>query len=227
MTALEVLAVIQVLGAVAAVALLAYSLRVGRDSARLHRETLEAAGRAARSQHETAEALRAAMDSARRAQELAGRPALRLAWEVRGRVPDVGHSPVVFAATVTNVGHGTAVIESVRMLTHGVVRLEYSRAEAEELERLKEQFDREVFRSIAGTGLATLEAHLTLAGLSDGTRALEVGGKLDLLRVQLYAHQSELLEHGLEAASVEVSYRSLTGARFETAQQFADLRDQP
>jgi hypothetical protein len=225
--ALEGLAIVQAVAAVAAVALLAYALKVGRDSVRLHKEALESMSRAARSQHDTAEALAEAMDSARRAQELAARPVLKLAWEVRGRVPDVGHSPVVFAASVTNVGHGTAVLERVRILTRGVVRLDYSSTEGDAHERLKGEFDREVFRSIAGTEIATLEARLTLAPLTDGTRALEVGGKLDVFRVQLYAHQAELLEHGLEAATVEVSYRSLAGARFETAQQFADLREGP
>ncbi|HTW37640.1 MAG TPA: hypothetical protein VMD49_03650 [Steroidobacteraceae bacterium] len=222
---LEVLAIVQALATLAAVALLAYALKVGRDSVRLHKEALESASRTAHIERATAEALAAAMDATRRAQELAARPVLRLAWDVRGRVPDVGHTPVVFAASVTNVGHGTAVIESVRLLTHGVVRVAYSSAEGDELERLKAEFDREVFRSITGTDLATLEAHLTLAQLTDGTRALEVGGKLDVLRVQLYAHQAELLEHGLEAVSVQVSYRSLAGTRFETAEQFADLRE--
>lgn len=221
----EALAAVQALAAVGAVGLLAYAFKVGRDSVRLHKEALDSASRTALSERETAAALAAAMDSARRVQELAARPVLRLAWDVRGRVPDVGHSPVVFAASVTNVGHGTAVLERVRMLTHGAVRIEYSSAEGDELERLKEEFDREVFRSITGTGLATLEAHLTLAQLTDGTRALEVGGKLDILRVQLYAHQAELLEHGLEALSIQLAYRSLAGARFESAEQFADLRE--
>jgi len=197
---LEVLAIVQALATLAAVALLAYALKVGRDSVRLHKEALESASRTAHIERATAEALAAAMDATRRAQELAARPVLRLAWDVRGRVPDVGHTPVVFAASVTNVGHGTAVIESVRLLTHGVVRVAYSSAEGDELERLKAEFDREVFRSITG-------------------------GKLDVLRVQLYAHQAELLEHGLEAVSVQVSYRSLAGTRFETAEQFADLRE--
>jgi hypothetical protein len=227
MTTLEALAAVQALSAAAVVALLAYGVKAARESARLHKEALEAMSRAARSQHEAAEALHAAMDSARRAQELASRPVLRFSWEVRGRVPDVGHSPVVFAAAVTNVGHGTAVIERVRILTQGVLRIEYSSAEGEELERLKEHFDREVFQRIAGTQMETLSAHLTLAQLTDSTRALEVGGRLDIFRLQLYAHQAELLEHGLESAAVHVSYRSLAGARFEAADQFADLKDGP
>jgi hypothetical protein len=224
MTAFEVLAALEALAVCATLALLGYALKVARDSARLHRESLEAASRTASSQHDTATALASAMDAARRAQALAARPALRFAWEVRGRVPDVGHSPVVFAACVTNVGHGTAVIERVRILTHGSVRLEYSSAEGEGLERLKEDFDREVFRNLAGTALSTLAAHLTLAPLTDSTRALEVGGKLDIFRVQLYAHQAELFEQGLQAAGVHLSYRSLSGARFESAEQFEDLR---
>jgi hypothetical protein len=226
MSALEVLAAVQALSAAAVVALLAYGLKAARESARLHKEALEAASRAARSQHDAAEALHAAMDSARRAQELASRPVLRFSWEVRGRV-DVGHSPVVFAAAVANVGHGTAVIERVQILTQGVLRMEYSSCESEELERLKAEFDREVFQRIAGARMETLSAHLTLAPLTDSTRALEVGGRLDIFRLQLYAHQAELLENGLEAAAVHVSYRSLTGARFEAAEQFADLKDGP
>jgi type II secretory pathway pseudopilin PulG len=227
MTSLEVLAAVAVLGIAATVALLVQGLRVWRESARLQREAVEAASRAARSQYDAAEALRAAIESARRTQELAARPVLRFSWEVRGRVPDVGHSPVVFAATVTNVGHGTAVIEQVRILTQGVARVTYSSAEGDGLERLKEELDREVFQRIAGASLEALSAHLTLAPLTDSTRALEVGGRLDIFRVQLYAHQAQLVEYGLEAAAVHVSYRSLAGARFEASEQFADLKDGP
>lgn len=221
MTGVELLAAVQVLGLVAAVALLAYGLRVWRESARLQKESIEAASRAAASQHAAAETLRVTLESARFAQELAFRPALRFSWEVRGHVPDVGHAPVVFAATVTNVGHGTAVIERVRILTDGIARLEYSKAEGDEHARLAEEFDREVFQRMAGTRLETLSAQLTLAPLSDTTRALEVGGRLDVFRVQLYAHQAELLESSLAAATVHVSYRSLAGTRFEAAEQFA------
>ncbi len=227
MTPLEVLAGVAVLGVAATVALLAQGLRVWRESARLQKEAVEAASRAARSQHDAAEALHAAMESARRSQELAARPVLRFSWDVRGRVPDVGHSPVVFAATVTNVGHGTAVIERVRILTQGVLRLTYSSTEGDGLEHLNDEFDREVFQRIAGTRMETLSAHLTLAPLTDSTRALEVGGRLDIFRMQLYAHQAELLERGLESAAVHVSYRSLGGARFEASEQFADLKDDP
>jgi len=216
MTALELLIAVQALSAVAVVALLAWCLGVVRESTRLHREALEAASRAARSQHEAAEVVRATVESAWRVQELAARPVLRFGWEVRGRVPDVGHSPVVFAACVTNVGHGTA---------HGTLRLDYTRAEGADLADLEAAFDREVFQRIVGTGLETLSAHLTLAPLGDDTRALEVGGRLDLVRVRLYAHQAELLEGGLQAASVNVVYRSLAGARFESGEQFADLQD--
>jgi hypothetical protein len=74
---------------------------------------------------------------------------------------------------------------------------------------------------MAGTRLETLSAQLTLAPLTDSTRALEVGGRLDVFRVQLYAHQAELLESSLAAATVHVSYRSLAGTRFEAAEQFA------
>jgi hypothetical protein len=224
MTGVELLATVQVLSLIAAVALLAHGLRVWRESARLQKEAIEAASRAAASQHAAAETLRITLESARFAQELAFRPALKFSWEVRGHIPDVGHSPVVFAATVTNVGHGTAVIERVRILTQGVARLEYSNAEGEELARLAEEFDREVFQRLAGTRLETLAAQLTLAPLTDSARALEVGGRLDIFRLQLYAHQAELLEPNLAAATVHLSYRSLAGARFETAEQFAQSR---
>jgi len=224
MTAVELLAAVQVASLVAVIALLARALPVWRESARLQKEAIEAASQAAASQHAAAETLRITLESARFAQELAFRPALRVAWEVRGHVPDVGHSPVVFAATVTNVGHGTAVIERVRLFLQGVARLEYSKAEGEELERLKEEFDREVFQVLAGARMEDLAAQFTLAPLTDSTRALEVGGRLDLLRVQLYAHQAELLERSLAAAGVHVSYRSLAGTRFEAPEQFTQPR---
>ena len=222
MTLIAALAAVQVLSLVAVVAMLTYALRAWRESALLQRESVEAASRAAASQHAAAETLRITLESARFAQELAFRPALRFSWEVRGHVPDVGHSPVVFAATVTNVGHGTAIIERVRILTQGAVRLEYSQAEGEGLERLAEDFDREVFQRLAGTDMQTLAAQLTLAPLTDSTRALEVGGRLDLFSVQLYAHQAELLQAGLPRATVHLTYRSLAGTRFEAAEQFAD-----
>jgi hypothetical protein len=224
MMSIEVLAALQVASLVAVVALLAHALRVWRESARLQKESIEAASRAAASQHAAAETLRITLESARFAQELAFRPALRFSWEVRGHIPDVGHSPVVFAATVTNVGHGTAVIERVRILIQGVERLAYSNVEGEELGRLKEEFDREVFQPLAGTRMETLSAQLTLAPLADSTRALEVGGRLDVFHVQLYAHQAELLEHRLAAATVHLSYRSLAGTRYEAADQFSGTK---
>jgi len=209
-------------GAAAAVVLL-YALMVLRESSRAYKAAAEAVRESARLHERAAEASRAALQAAQRMQELASRPALKLFVDIRGHVPDVSNAPVIFCACAANVGHGTAVIERVRVSYGGAVRVEYT-GTGGDVGRLQEQFDREVFQRITGVGLEALSAQLTYAVLTDSTRALEVGGRLELFSVQLFAHNAHILERGFRELGVGIGYRSLSGAWFETAEQFAGLR---
>ena len=220
---------VQAAAALATLGLLVYALRLQRESARAQEKTARAALELGRLQRESLETLRTAADatrhaveSARQAQELALRPVLRLSLEVRGLIPDVGNTPVVFAGCVVNVGHGTAIIERVQLSAREVAHLDY-RTTAGSEQQLEEQFDRDLFRSLAGAKLEDLSAHLTLTPLIDSTRALEVGGRLDLFRLQVFAHNADLVEQACRGLGIAVEYRSLTGASFDASEQFAGL----
>jgi hypothetical protein len=75
--------------------------------------------------------------------------------------------------------------------------------------------------------LTDLSAHLTLTPLIDSNRALEVGGRVDLFRLQVFAHNADLVEEACRGLGITVQYRSLTGACFDASEQFAGLRRLP
>jgi hypothetical protein len=64
---------------------------------------------------------------------------------------------------------------------------------------------------------------LTVTALADEARALEASAALDLLRVQVYAHNADAVEQGLETLSAVVRYRDLDGGHYTSAEQFRSL----
>ncbi|HTV49744.1 MAG TPA: hypothetical protein VME21_01080 [Steroidobacteraceae bacterium] len=218
---------LQALAALGALGLLAWALHTQRANAEAQRQINADVREIARLQAAASESLRSAVESARLAQELALRPVLRLSLEVRGLIPDVGHTPVVFAGCVANVGHGTAIVERVRLAAREIAHLDYTTTAGSAQQQLEEQFDRDLFRSLSGAKLTDLSAHLTLTPLLDSNRALEVGGRVDLFRLQVFAHNADLVEEACRGLGISVQYRSLTGACFDASEQFSGLRRLP
>jgi hypothetical protein len=196
--------------AVAAVALV-YGLWLQRGQA-------QAARQIAALQAESIQSARAAVEAAARVQRLAARPVLKVGLVVQG-LSDVGRTPVVFALRVENVGHGTAVIEAVTLRVRGVPALTYGPG-AEDLEA---RCAAEVFQRAVGASVQSLSGQLRVAALTDDARALQAAGSLDLLRVQVFAHNAEAVEQGLTTLSAAVGYRDLDGGRYTSTEQFRSL----
>ncbi len=182
-----------------------------RETARL---SLQAAGL----QAESIQSARAAVEAAARVQRLAARPVLKVGLSVDG-LADVGRTPVVFALRIQNVGHGTAVLEEVRLRVRGEPALSYGPG-ANDLEG---RFDAQVFRRAVGASVQSLSGQLRMVALTDDARALEAAGALDLLRVQVFAHNADAVEQGLATLSAEISYRDLDGGRYLSTEQFRSL----
>lgn len=210
--------------AVAAVALV-YALWLQRGQSRAARAAGEAARESARLSLQAAElqaasiqSARAAIEAAARVQRLAARPVLKVGLAVQG-LSDVGRTPVIFALRVQNVGHGTAVLEEVRLRVRGQPALTYGVGTDELAGRL----DAQVFQIAVGASVESLSGKLQVLALTDEVRALEAAGSLDLLRVQVFAHNAEAVEQGLATVSAEVSYRDLDGGRYTSSEQFRSL----
>jgi hypothetical protein len=210
--------------AVAAVAL-AYALWLQRGQSGAARAAGEAARESARLSLQAAElqaasiqSARAAIEAAARVQRLAARPVLKVGLAVQG-LSDVGRTPVIFALRVQNVGHGTAVLEEVRLRVRGQPALTYGVGTDELAGRL----DAQVFQIAVGASVESLSGKLQVLALTDEVRALEAAGSLDLLRVQVFAHNAEAVEQGLATVSAEVSYRDLDGGRYTSSEQFRSL----
>lgn len=218
-------AMVQALAGAAAAVALVYALwlqrgqsRAAREAGEVARDTARLALQAAELQAQAIQSARAAVEAAARVQRLASRPVLRIGLAVQG-LGDVGRTPVVFALRVQNVGHGTAVIEEVRLRVRGEPALSYDTATA----GLAQRVDSEVFQRAVGASLRSLSADLHVMPLTDDARALEAAGSLDLLRVQVFAHNAEAVEQGLTTLSAEVGYRDLDGGRYTSAEQFRSL----
>jgi hypothetical protein len=181
-----------------------------RETARLSVQAAELHARALAS-------ATAAVEAATRIQRLAARPVLKIGLDVQG-LSDLGRTPVVFALRARNVGHGTAVIEQVRLLIRGEPVLTYGPDTAD----LPARIDREVFLRAVGASVQSLSGKLHVMALRDDARALEAAGSLDLLRVQVFAHNAETVEQGLAMLSAEVGYRDLDGRRYTSADQFKE-----
>jgi hypothetical protein len=187
-----------------------------RDTARLSLQ-------AAQLQAQSIQSARAAVEAAARVQRLAARPALKIGLSVQGLSSDVGRTPVVFALRLQNVGHGTAVIEQVGLLIRGAPALTYGSGAAETPEDLARRIERDVFQRAVGSSLQALSGKLRVTALADEARALEAAGSLDLLRVEVFAHNADAVEQGLETLSAIVSYRDLDGGHYTSAEQFRSL----
>ena len=189
--------------------------QAARAAGEAARETARLSLQAAELQAESIQAARATVAAAARVQQLAARPVLKVGLAVLGS-GDVGRTPVVFALRVQNVGHGTAVIDVVRLRVRGERALTYGTGANE----LDERVDSDVFQRAVGTSVRSLSGRLHVTALTDDARALEAAGSLDLLRVQVFAHNAEAVEQGLAQLSAEIDYRDLDGGRYTSTDQF-------
>jgi hypothetical protein len=214
-------------GAVVAVAAVAvvyalWLLRGQSESARVAgevaRETARLSLRAAELHAQSIQSATAVVAAAARVQRLAARPVLKVGLAVQG-LSDVGRTPVVFALRVRNVGHGTAVIDEVRLRVRGESVLTYDSGAQD----LAGRIDAEVFQRAVGASVQSLSGKLEVPTLTDAVRAVEAAGSLDLLRVQVFAHNAETVEQGLETVDAEVVYRDLDGGQFVSTDQFRSL----
>lgn len=208
--------------ALTALALL-WGLWLQRSQWHAARETARLSAQSAQLQAQSMESARAAIEAAARVQRLAVRPVLKIGLSVQGLTSDVGRTPVVFALRLQNVGHGTAVIEQVEFLIRGVPALSYGSGAAESTDEVRRRIETEVFQRAVGASLQALSGKLTVTALSDDARALEAAGSLDLLRVQVFAHNADAVEQGLETLSAVVRYRDLDGGHYSSAEQFRSL----
>src|ERR1700760_614425 len=106
-------------------------LHGAREAGAAARETARLSVQAGELQAQAIQAARAAIEAAARVQRLAARPVLKIGLSVEGLTSDVGRTPVVFALRLTNVGHGTAVIEQVALLVRGAPAASYGGGSAE------------------------------------------------------------------------------------------------
>lgn len=222
--------VVQAVAVTATVIALIYGLWLQRSQTHVSRAAAEAARESARLSLQAAElqaqsiqSARATVEAAARVQRLAARPVLKIGLTVQGLTGGAGRNPVVFALRLHNVGHGTAVIDQVRMAVRGEPVLTYGSGLAATRAELAERMETEVFRRAVGSSLQALSGKLTVTALADDARALEASGGLDLLRVQVFAHNADAVEQGLETVSAEVSYRDLDGGEYTSAEQFRSL----
>jgi len=182
------------------------------------RETARLSLQAAQLQAQSIQSARAVVEAATRVQRLAARPVLKVGFAVQG-LSDVGRTPVVFALRLQNVGHGTAVIEEVQLWVRGELALAYGVGATD----LAGRIDAAVFQRAVGASVQSLSGKLTVTPLTDDARALEAAGSLDLLRVQVFAHNAEAVEQGLTTLSAAVGYRDLDGGRYTSTEQFRSL----
>jgi hypothetical protein len=207
--------VLVIVVAATAMALL-YGLWLARDTARLSLKTAQLHAQAVPS-------LQAAVEAAARVQRLATRPVLKIGLTIQGLSSDVGRTPVVFALRLQNVGHGTAVLEQIELRVRGAPVLSYGGGVAESNAELAARIESQVFAPAVGASLQALSGKLTVTALADEARALEASAALDLLRVQVYAHNADAVEQGLETLSAVVRYRDLDGGHYTSAEQFRSL----
>lgn len=216
--------VVQSIAVVLIAAMLGYSLWLLRSQLHTARDSARLALQAAELQAQTIQSARAAVEAAARVQRLAARPVLKIGLNVQGLSTDVGRTPVVFALRVHNVGHGTAVIEEVQLWVRGELALAYGSAGAGGDPVLNQRIEAEVFQRAVGASLQALSGKLTVTQLTDEARALEASGAVDLLRVQVFAHNADAVEQGLQALSAVVAYRDLDGGHYSSAEQFRSLQ---
>lgn len=173
-------------------------------------------------QREATQAAREAAESAEKAQHIQVRPALRLEWGERPVLPG-NNVPIVLSHVAHNIGHGTALIERIRLLEHGNLRVEFHDTRGIE-QRLIDQFD-ELFQVLMGVRMGTIPVELSIPPLTDIDRGLEVGARRVLFELRIPGdHVRRIVARFRERSSAQVVYRSLAGEEFNTEQQFADVR---
>jgi hypothetical protein len=179
---------------------------------------------AVNAQQEATAAAKAAAESADKAQRTQVRPALSLEWDQRREFPAI-NAPILLSHTIRNVGHGTALIESIGLFERGNLRLEFH--DTRDLEqKLAEQFDVEIFQRLEGVLMRSIPVELYIPPLTDIDRALEVGATRTLFKLKIPdEHAPRIASKFREHSSARILYRSLTGDEFSTAQQFADVRN--
>lgn len=175
-------------------------------------------------QREATAAAREAAESADRAQRIQIRPALRIALDEQCGANPNG-TPSILTLSVRNVGHGTAVIDRVKLFQFGNLSLDYNETYGFE-QKLSEQFEAAIFVPLAGLPLSGAAAGLMLPPLRDSTRALEVGATRELFGLRIGTPAASRIVARFHAGlTAHVVYRSLAGDEFSTDQQFADLRE--
>jgi hypothetical protein len=203
--------------------------QAARIAGEVARETARLSLKAAELQAQSVQSAQAVVEAAARVQRLATRPALKIGLAVQGPVGDLGRTPVFFALRLRNVGHGTAVIDEVRLLVRGEAALTYGSElaagadRAAGIEELSRRIESQVFQPAVGSSLQSLSGRLTVLPLAEEARALEAAGSVDLFQVQVFAHNAEMVEQGLATLSAEVSYRDLDGGHYTSAEQFRSL----
>jgi hypothetical protein len=203
--------------------LLRAQTRAARAAGEAARDTASLTLKAAELQSRAIQSAAAVVEAAARVQRLAARPVLKIGLKVHGLSSEVGRNPVVFALRLQNVGHGTAVIDQIRLVVRGETALTYGSGLAQTNAELARRIETEVFQHAVGSSLQALSGKLTVTALTDDARALEASAGLDLLRVQVFAHNADAVEQGLETLSAEVSYRDLDGGHYTSAEQFRSL----
>lgn len=175
-------------------------------------------------QREATAAAREAAGSADKAQRIQIRPALRIDLDQQ-RGTNANGTPVILTLTVRNVGHGTAVIERVKLFQYGNPGVDYNDTYGFE-QKLSEQFEQAIFLPLAGLPLTGAPAGLSLPALTDSTRALEAGATREIFTLSIGTPAASRIVARFHAGlTAHVIYRSLAGDEFSTHQQFADLRE--
>lgn len=174
-------------------------------------------------QQEAAAAAREAAESADKAQRINIRPALHLQLSKQQGSSFFG-TELAVELRVSNVGHGTAVIDCVKLFQYGNPGIEYHDTSGFE-QKLREQFDEKIFVPLVGHRMEMAAAVLTLPALTDSTRALEAGATRTVFTLKFGMAGPNIRTRFNEGLTAQVVYRSMAGDLFNTEQQFADLRE--
>lgn len=174
-------------------------------------------------QLEATEAANAAAVAADKVQRIQVRPALRFEWDEQRMVP-ANNSPVLLSHVVRNIGHGTAVIDRIKLFEWGNLRVDFHDTRGFE-QKLVEQFDTDIFQRLEGVRMHSIPVELCIPPLTNIDRGLEVGATRTLFELKIpFEHASRIATKFREHSSAHVVYRSLTGDEFNTEQQFVDAQ---
>jgi hypothetical protein len=166
---------------------------------------------------------RKSAESVDKAQRVRCGPALHVEWDQRA-TEGVGVAPVLLACRVRNTGDDTALIEGVRVLERGNLRLEFRDTRGNK-EKILKQFDVGIWQCLLGVRLESTSARLTIPDLTDNDRALKVGATRTLLVLTIErTHALRICEKIRAHVDVQLIYRSTAAIGFDTEHRVADLR---